>query len=65
MARLTTIRCSHGPNGRRRSKRSRFADRGDERLLRDVLGGGRIVDDEIRRPVGAAPVQPEQLLERR
>jgi len=38
-------------------------DRGQERLLRDVLGGGVIVHDQERRPVGAWPEAPEQRLE--
>src|SRR5581483_2733636 len=41
------------------------ANGGEERLLRDVLGGGGVVDDEVRRAVGAGPVVPEQRLEAR
>ena len=37
----------------------------EKRLLRDVLRGGGVVDDEQRGAVGARPVQPEELLERR
>ena len=40
------------------------ANRGEERLLGDVLRGGRVVDHEVRRPVRARPLAPEQLLER-
>jgi hypothetical protein len=40
------------------------AERGDERLLRDVLRGGGVVHDQPRGPVGARPVQREQRLER-
>ena len=64
IARLTTIRCSHGPNGRRRSKRSQRAQRRQERLLGDVLGGRRVVHDEPGRPVGARPVAAEELVDR-
>jgi hypothetical protein len=37
------------------------ADRGEERLLRDVLGGGRVVDDEPGGAVRARPVAAEEL----
>ena len=37
---------------------------GEERLLRDVLGGGGIVDDEVGRAMRSAPVEAKQLLER-
>jgi hypothetical protein len=40
------------------------ANGGEERLLRDVLRGGRVVDYQIRRPVCPRPLAPEQLLER-
>ena len=63
IARLTTMRCSHGPNGRRRSKRSSDADRREERLLGDVLGSCRVVGDEVGGPKCARPVHPEQRLE--
>ena len=39
------------------------ADRGQERLLRDVLGGGGVVDHEVGRAVGARPVRAEEGLE--
>jgi hypothetical protein len=38
-------------------------DRGEEGLLRDVLGGGRVVDDEVGGPVGTRPVLAEQVLD--
>ena len=38
-------------------------DRGKERLLRDVLGRGAVVDDEVGGAVGARPVLPEERLE--
>ena len=37
------------------------ADGGQERLLGDVLGRGRVVDDEPRRPVGPRPMAAEEL----
>ena len=37
------------------------ADGGEEGLLRDVLGGGRVVHHEPRRPVGARPMAAEEL----
>jgi hypothetical protein len=40
------------------------ADRGEERLLGDVLGGGGVVDDQVGGPVGGSPVAAEELLER-
>src|SRR5437868_1585098 len=40
------------------------AHRGEERLLRDVLGRGGVADDEQRRTVRARPVTPKELLER-
>ena len=39
------------------------AHRGEERLLRDVLGGGRVLHDEIRGPVSPRPVLAEERLE--
>ena len=39
------------------------ADRGEKRLLGDVLGGRGIVDDEVGGPVGARPVRAEERLE--
>ena len=39
------------------------AERGEESLLGDVLGGRGIVNDEVGGPVGAPPVQAEQLVE--
>ena len=41
------------------------ADGGEEGLLRDVLGGGRVVDDEIGGPVRPRPVQPKERLDPR
>ena len=41
------------------------AHRGEERLLRDVLGAGRVVHHEVRRPVGARPVVAVERLQRR
>ena len=38
-------------------------DRGEKRLLRDVLGERAVVDDEIRRAVGAGPMSVEKRLE--
>jgi putative transcriptional regulator len=40
------------------------ADGGEEGLLRDVLGRGGVVDDEVRGAVGAGPVAPDEGLER-
>ena len=62
--RLTTIRCSHGAERPPPVEAVERADRRDERLLGDVLGGRAVVDDQVRGAVGAAPVAPEQLLER-
>ncbi len=63
IALLTTIRCSQGPNGRRRSKRS-SARIGPGRFLCDVLGRGTVPHDEVGGAVRARPVRPEETLER-
>jgi hypothetical protein len=39
-------------------------DGGDEGLLGDVLGGGRVAHDDPGRAVGTRPVPPEEHLER-
>ena len=39
-------------------------DRGEKRLLGDVLGGGSVVDDQIGGTVSPRPVAPVELLER-
>ena len=57
------MRCSHGANGAAAIEAIEVADRGEERLLGDVLRGRGIVDDEIGGLVRASPVEPEQLVE--
>ena len=42
-----------------------IADGGEKRLLRDVLGGRRVVDDEVGRPMCPRPVQAEERLDPR
>jgi hypothetical protein len=40
------------------------AQRGQERFLGDVLGGGRVAHDQPRRAVRRRPVTTEQLVDR-
>ena len=57
------MRCSHGSERSAAIEAIEVADRGEERLLRDVLGGGGVVHDEVSGVVRTAPVEPEQLVE--
>ena len=64
IARLTTIRCSHGPNGRRRSKRSsaRTAARNASWATSSAAAASWTTSHAAR--CAARPVAPEQLLHR-
>ena len=64
IARLTTIRCSHGPSGRRRSKRSsaRSADRNASCAMSSAAAASWTTSHAARWTAG--PVAPEQLVDR-
>src|SRR5207248_5130123 len=52
-----------GPEGTAAVEAVERSDRGEESLLRDVLGGGGVMHDEVRGAVGARPVVPEERLQ--
>ena len=60
IARLTTMRWSPWSERTPPIEPVERPDRGQHGLLCDVLGRGAVVDDQVRSPVGAGPVLPEE-----
>jgi hypothetical protein len=58
------MRCSHGANDPPPVEAVQGPHRGEERFLRDVLRGGRVMHHEPRGAVRPRPVAPEELGER-